>query len=56
MTWNEWCNSKYNTLGYYIVNEYERDFVVHEFGDYINYNGSTVRSTDIIMNTTYNYY
>ena len=56
MTWIDWCNSSYNTLGYYIFNGPEFDFVIHEFGDFVVYHGASIRPTDTIMNTTYNYY
>ena len=56
MTWGEWCNSKYNTLGWYVLYGDFLDLVVHDFGDYVVYRGSSVRPTDIILNNTYNYY
>jgi hypothetical protein len=60
MTWSEWCDSEYNTLGWYIFildnEDIYRTFVVHNYGDYVVYGGSTVRSTDIILNDEYGYY
>lgn len=56
MSWGEWCNSKYNTLGWYILYGDYLDFVVHNFGDYVVYRDSSVRPTEIILNDTYNYY
>lgn len=60
MTWEEWCNSKYNTLGWYIFildnEDIYRTFVNHNYGDHVCLMGSTVRSTDdIIFDGLYTY-
>lgn len=56
MAWNEWCDSEYNTLGWYVLEHEINDFVVHNYGDYVVYHGGSVRPTDIILNDFYGYY
>lgn len=55
MTWSEWCDSEYNTLGWYVLEHEIIDVVVHNYGDYVVYRGSLVRPTDIILNDEYSY-
>lgn len=45
MTWEEWCNSSYNTFGYYI----EGTSVTNDDGVYIVLDGINVSNTDIIQ-------
>lgn len=49
MTWEEWCNSEYNTSEISVVGSY----VITGAGAYISLDGYNVQNTDIIYSTSY---
>lgn len=52
MTWEAWCNSSYNTSGYYVEGSNIADG--NDYGVFVGLDGVNVLSTDIIQaNTTY---
>lgn len=52
MTWEAWCNSSYNTSGYYVEGGNIADG--NDYGVFVGLDGVNVLSTDIIQaNTTY---
>lgn len=51
MTWEEWCNSNYNTYGY-VIDNYDGYIAAGGGHNYVAFSGSLVKSTDVIINNT----
>ena len=57
MTWEDFCNSKYNVDNWYLYELGEKNVVFHQYGDAVLFKGATVKSLDIIVPSgLYGYY
>lgn len=57
MTWEDFCNSKYNVDNWYLLELEEITVVMHQYGDTVLFKGTSVTALDIIVPSgLYGYY
>lgn len=49
MTWEEWCNSEYNTDGYYAYNTTGTNPLITNDAGIVMYNGAKAKPNDVII-------